>query len=180
MSIRSILYQGTSFIDFLCQCFDKELSAFASDASRFVKNFHTPISESAPHIYLLALSFLPSESRISKYFLLHFLHWLAVTTGLKNDWSFLPHVWTGHADAMWSVALLLDGKYVVSGSADRTIQIWDINTGKTVSDPFKGHTDIVCSVTFLPNGKHVVFGSVNTTIQIWHAAMGDVELGPIY
>ena len=33
-----------------------------------------------------------------------------------------------------------DGKCVASGSADRTIRVWDIGTGEIVSGPLEGHT----------------------------------------
>ena len=35
----------------------------------------------------------------------------------------------------------LEGRpVVVSGSADRTVRVWDLATGAPVGDPFTGHT----------------------------------------
>ena len=44
----------------------------------------------------------------------------------------------------------------MSGSADNTIKLWNIQSGKLVRT-FKGHTGDVKSVTFSPDGKQVAF-----------------------
>ena len=66
---------------------------------------------------------------------------------------------------MWSAALSPDGKFVVSGSNDKTIRI-DIETGKMVLGPFEGHMGPVYFVAFSPNGKYLVSGSSDGTIHI--------------
>ena len=40
---------------------------------------------------------------------------------------------TGHSDYVQSVAYSPDGRHIVSGSGDRTVKIWDAQTGKEVS-----------------------------------------------
>ena len=39
----------------------------------------------------------------------------------------------GHSDRVRSVAISADGKRVVSGSRDETVNIWDVETGTEVS-----------------------------------------------
>jgi eukaryotic-like serine/threonine-protein kinase len=46
----------------------------------------------------------------------------------------------GHSDRVMAVALSPDGKYVVSGSLDKTVQIWSATTGKTRLF-YRGHAD---------------------------------------
>ena len=75
----------------------------------------------------------------------------------------------GHTDGVRSVALSPDGKRIVSGSNDNTIQIWDAETGKPVGEPFRGHTAWVKSVAFSPDGRRIVSGSTDKTIRIWDA-----------
>jgi len=152
--------------------FDNELSGFAEDANKFVTNFHTPISQSAPHTYLSALPFSPSESRISKHFLPQFPNILNVAVGLENDWSALMNIWVGHRDGVCCVAFSPDGKRVVSGSYDKTIRVWDVERGQMVSSPFEGHTAGIQCVAFSPEGKRVVSGSHDHSIRIWDAETG--------
>jgi WD40 repeat protein len=56
-----------------------------------------------------------------------------------------------------------DGKQVVSGSRDHTVQVWDATTGAALQT-LKGHLELVTSVAFSPNSKQVVSGSYDGTM----------------
>ena len=43
------------------------------------------------------------------------------------------HTLAGHSSYVTSVAISADGKRVVSGSMDKTVKIWDVETGTEVS-----------------------------------------------
>ena len=58
-----------------------------------------------------------------------------------------------------SVAYSPDGRHIISGSMDNTIQIWNAEIGSAVGKPLEGHTDIVRSVAYSPDGQHVISGS---------------------
>jgi WD40 repeat protein len=45
----------------------------------------------------------------------------------------------GMVGSVKSVAYSPDGQYIISGSSDRTIRIWDAETGAAVGEPLKGH-----------------------------------------
>src|SRR5262249_30823251 len=57
----------------------------------------------------------------------------------------------GHENSIQSVAFSPDGRTLASASADGTIRLWDVGTGKTVQN-FKGHGGAVCCVVFSPDG----------------------------
>jgi len=78
----------------------------------------------------------------------------------------------GHTSFVWSVAFSPDGRYIVSGSGDKMIQIWDAQTGGQVGSPLQGHTATVLSVAFSPDGRHIVSCSNDKTIQLWDAQTG--------
>ena len=42
------------------------------------------------------------------------------------------HVTIGHSENVSSVAITPDGKYIVSGSSDKTIKLWEISSGKEI------------------------------------------------
>ena len=50
---------------------------------------------------------------------------------------------TGHSDKVTSVAYSPDGKHLVSGSADKTVKVWDAQTRKEVR-VLVCHRPIVC------------------------------------
>ncbi|KAJ7882806.1 chromatin associated protein [Mycena olivaceomarginata] len=65
-----------------------------------------------------------------------------------------------------SVAISPDGQYVVAGSLDAIVRIWNVVTG-TLVDSLRGHRDSVYSVVFTPDGKGVVSGSLDKTLKYW-------------
>jgi WD40 repeat protein len=55
---------------------------------------------------------------------------------------------------VWSVAYSPDGQHIISGSDDKTIRIWDAETGAAVGKPLEGHTGLgVWSVAYSPDGS---------------------------
>ncbi|TFK66571.1 WD40 repeat-like protein, partial [Pluteus cervinus] len=76
----------------------------------------------------------------------------------------------GHSNWVRSVAYSPDGRYVVSGSNDNTIRIWDASTGQQVGQPLQGHSDSVNSVAYSLNGTYVASGSNDQTLRLWDAS----------
>jgi uncharacterized protein with WD repeat len=65
------------------------------------------------------------------------------------------------------VAFSPDGKYIVSGSADEMIRLWNTQ-GNPIRQPFKRDRGWVNSVAFSPDGKYIVSGSGDgKTISLW-------------
>jgi len=78
---------------------------------------------------------------------------------------------TGHTRAISSACFSPDGRYILSGSGDETMRLWDIITGREVRS-FKEHTDRVTSVSFSPDGKYALSGSSDSTMKLWDIATG--------
>jgi WD40 repeat protein len=78
----------------------------------------------------------------------------------------------GHEGYVESVDYSSDIRFVVSGSLDNTVRIWDVDTGECVKI-LRGHTDNVFGVSFSPNNQYVVSGSGDKTVRIWDVESGD-------
>ncbi len=76
----------------------------------------------------------------------------------------------GHLDDVNSVAISSDGKYIVSGSDDKTIKLWEISSGREIKT-FRGH-EALWSVAISPDGKYIVSGGKTRTIDLWEISSG--------
>ncbi|ETW79266.1 hypothetical protein HETIRDRAFT_172842 [Heterobasidion irregulare TC 32-1] len=140
--------------------------------------FREPITESAPHIYLSALPFTPLGSLMTQIFRPFFSNMIDVG-GIARGHSQYPILFIDkHKSSVNFVAFSPDGKRIVSGSHDKTIRVWDIETGEAVSPPFEGRTDTVTSVTFSPDGKRIVSSSHDATILLWDTDTGEAVSPP--
>jgi len=80
----------------------------------------------------------------------------------------------GHTDKVNSVVFSSDGTWIMSGSYDMTVRVWDALTG-TELNVLKGHTDRVSSVALLSDGTRIVSGSSDQSVRVWKVLTG-VEL----
>ncbi|MCU0705696.1 MAG: hypothetical protein MUF18_17140 [Fimbriiglobus sp.] len=107
-----------------------------------------------------------------------------------------PH--PGHTDQVYSLAITPDGKLLASGSADKTVKLWNMATGELVrafvtpglKPDGTAHPGFVQSVRFTPDGTKLV--SVGTAprnkgyLAVWNVADGkplaahELPIGPIY
>jgi WD40 repeat protein len=71
----------------------------------------------------------------------------------------------------WSI----DGERVVSGSNDRTIRVWDVESGDTVLGPIKTcHLDVLAVIYSPDTTKIAVGGLCETALTIWDAKTGNL------
>jgi WD40 repeat protein len=83
----------------------------------------------------------------------------------------LARVLVGHRYSVNALAVLSDGR-VVSGSVDKTVRVWDVESGQVLAT-LAGHEGPVRAVAVLSDGR-VVSGSVDKTVRIWDVESGQV------
>ena len=87
------------------------------------------------------------------------------------EWVFSVYTYRGHSNAVQAVAWSPDGSRIASGSADKTVQVWDAANGGHVFT-YRGHACGVTAVAWSPDGKHIASRSWDYTVQVWDAVDG--------
>ena len=80
-----------------------------------------------------------------------------------------PHRIVGfdeHGNLVSSVSFSPDGRILASGSHDRTVRLWNVETQQNIAT-FDEHTREVLSVSFSPDGRILASGSWDGTIKLW-------------
>jgi WD40 repeat protein/serine/threonine protein kinase len=81
----------------------------------------------------------------------------------------------GHTAGINGLAISRDGRHILTGARDRTLRLWDIETGREIRR-FEGHTGTVCGVALSPDGRRALSSSGfplgDKTLRYW-----DVDTG---
>jgi len=85
----------------------------------------------------------------------------------ENNYGTPRRALTGHNHFVSDVVISSDGQFALSASWDKTLRLWDLNTGVTTRR-FVGHTNDVLSVSFSPDNRQIVSGSRDKTIKLWN------------
>ncbi|KAF5337789.1 hypothetical protein D9758_016297 [Tetrapyrgos nigripes] len=153
------------------QFVDAKIRRLAGDTRRCVLQCFNTIRDHPLEIYYSALFWLPKKSIIREFYPQE-IPW-KLLGGVGNVWECYDHVIQAKG-SINCIALSADGQQVVSGSDDKTIRIWNVETGEE-EKKLEGHSRLVRSVAFSADGQRVVSGSEDKTIRIWNVETGEEE-----
>lgn len=80
----------------------------------------------------------------------------------------------GHTNNVTALAVTRDGKFLATGSTDKTIRLWDMSSGTArLARVFQGHSEEVASLAFSPDGKTLASGSNDQSVRLWKVSLAD-------
>ncbi|KAI3633275.1 hypothetical protein MIR68_008813 [Amoeboaphelidium protococcarum] len=85
----------------------------------------------------------------------------------ENSFAVPKRSLKGHNHFVQDVAVTSDGRFAMSASWDKTLRLWDLQTGQTTRR-FVGHTNDVLSVSFSPDSRQIVSASRDRSIKLWN------------
>lgn len=117
-------------------------------------------------VSVYAVAFSPDGSQVAACGGVDVLIWDTAT------WA--QSVLGGHRGLVLSVAFSPDGRIMATGSADRTVKLWDARA-KTELRTLGPLGDEVNAVAISPDGKTVVAAGYDDTVSLWDAGTGDLK-----
>ena len=89
---------------------------------------------------------------------------------LDKDSGELLNDYKGHINVKYKISSCLDNTdaYVLSGSEDNLIYVWDLVDAK-IEKKISGHTNVVTSLAYHPKDSEFISGSVDGTLKIWRS-----------
>ncbi|KIW25913.1 uncharacterized protein PV07_09048 [Cladophialophora immunda] len=77
-----------------------------------------------------------------------------------------------HTECVYTVQFY--GKWLVSGSRDKTLRVWDLETRRLRGKPLSGHSQSVLCLQFDPTEKEdvIISGSSDASVIIWRFSTG--------
>jgi WD40 repeat protein len=91
------------------------------------------------------------------------------------------HTLVGHQDSVLACTISPDSRFVVSGSADGTLKIWDASTGAERAT-LRGHEGPVSDCAITSDGRSIVSVSGDCKLKVWDLESGQERFtleGPV-
>lgn len=72
-----------------------------------------------------------------------------------------------------SIVISSDNEYIVSGSLDNTVRVWNFSSGELLRI-LEGHTKYVNAVTMSSDNQLIVSGGADKTVRLWDFSSGEL------
>jgi len=96
-----------------------------------------------------------------------YLRWINKPSQTKKP--LLQRILKGHTNTITSVVLTSDNKTIVSSSLDKTIMLWNLNTGECVN-VFIGHDNSIRVISVSSDGSKIISGDIEGEIRLWNTS----------
>ena len=79
----------------------------------------------------------------------------------------LKYEWPAHSNSVFTLRYTPDGSFLMSGSRDARLKLWDVQAGYTPATEVVAHMYAINHIEFGPDSKHFVTCSMDKSIKVW-------------
>lgn len=79
----------------------------------------------------------------------------------------LKFAWKAHDKSVFTLRYSPTGEYLLSGSRDARLKVWDVNSAYVQASEIVAHMYAINHIDFSPDGKHFVTCSMDKSIKVW-------------
>jgi len=91
---------------------------------------------------------------------------------VRHEAEVCLHCMTGHTDRVLCVAFSPDGRTLATGSADKSVRLWESHSSKELHR-LEGHAHHVRSMAWSPDGQRLACGVADGSIALWNVPLRD-------
>lgn len=82
----------------------------------------------------------------------------------------LIHEFRAHENSVFSLKYSPDGRYLLSGSRDARLKVWDRHNDYSLKETIVAHMYTINAIDYRADGKYFATGSMDKTVKIWDAS----------
>lgn len=119
------------------------------------------ISTSNKSARAVAINFLTGEMAVG--YSDHFIRLFSL-----DDFELKQEI-KAHQNSVFTLRYSPDGKFLLSGSRDARIKVWDVNARYNLEEEIAAHLYAINHLAFSPDGKYFATASMDKSIKVWGA-----------
>jgi WD40 repeat protein len=162
----SVALPGVAFFDILSSARHQQVYVAAGDGSLYIldsRDFKVKqvLRYGIKSLRCLALNAETDELALG--FSDHQIRILDAGTGQ------LKQAFPAHANSVFTVAYSPDGRYLLSGSRDAHLKVWEVTQGYQEVSSIIAHLFTINHLTFSPDGQFFATCSMDKSVKVWDA-----------
>jgi WD40 repeat protein len=164
---KSVALPGMAFFDIVASTPHQQVYVAGGDGTLFIlddRDFRLKqaLRYSTKSLRSLALNAATNELALG--FSDHTIRIVDAATGQ------LRHEIAAHNNSVFTVAYSPDGRYLLSGSRDAHLKVWEVAVGYQEATSIVAHLFTINHLTFSPEGRFFATCSMDKSVKIWDAA----------